>query len=282
MKSTIARFLGPRASSAPSLAGSRNSSPSVKIFDAIPRPLRFCCPPPHTHAHNPSCSASPVPRRYVKAGSAEGETQCPFSQTVRMVLHEKDIEYKLTPIASDDKPVWLVNEFGGLTPVLEHDGEKCVRVLGSAVVRCRPSRARTLLLSLSPPSTDGPSGRRSIAFVRSFVRVAFAAVRTRDSSSKTTRARLGSAARRLLPPRAARRVAAYTPDSDSDDSDSTIVDDVRASDGAGAAGTPSRSRSASTSTSSSRTRRSAAARMLRRRRSRRRAASSRRSRPTSR
>ncbi|CAM9900535.1 unnamed protein product, partial [Phaeothamnion confervicola] len=59
-----------------------------------------------------------------KAG-ADGKSlgDCPFTHYVSMVLHHKGLPFKLTPVAPDAKPDWLVEDYDGKMPCLVHDGE---------------------------------------------------------------------------------------------------------------------------------------------------------------
>lgn len=43
---------------------------------------------------------------------------CPFAQYIQMVLHYKNLPFKLTPCASDAKPDWLVEDYDGQMPCL--------------------------------------------------------------------------------------------------------------------------------------------------------------------
>ena len=60
----------------------------------------------------------------VKAGP-DGTTvgDCPFAHYVRMVLHEKQLDYELCPCTPDKKPLWLIETYGGSMPALRHRRE---------------------------------------------------------------------------------------------------------------------------------------------------------------
>jgi glutathione S-transferase len=61
---------------------------------------------------------------YVKAaedGTSVGD--CPFGQSVRIVLHEKGLDYELRPSVEDTKPSWLVEHYDGKMPALRHRKE---------------------------------------------------------------------------------------------------------------------------------------------------------------
>lgn len=61
---------------------------------------------------------------YVKAaedGTSLGD--CPFAQSVRIVLHEKKLDYELRPSVDDSKPSWLVEHYDGKMPALRHRKE---------------------------------------------------------------------------------------------------------------------------------------------------------------
>lgn len=56
---------------------------------------------------------------YCKAG-ADGNSlgDCPFSHYVAMVLHAKNLPFKMKPTAPDAKPEWLLNGYEGkVTPI---------------------------------------------------------------------------------------------------------------------------------------------------------------------
>jgi len=61
---------------------------------------------------------------YVKAGP-DGISfgDCPFAHYVRMVLHEKQLEYDLCPCTAETKPTWLIDTYGGSMPALRHRKE---------------------------------------------------------------------------------------------------------------------------------------------------------------
>lgn len=48
---------------------------------------------------------------------------CPFAHSVRMVLHEKGLDYDLFPTVQDTKPTWLVEHYEGKLPALRHRKE---------------------------------------------------------------------------------------------------------------------------------------------------------------
>jgi glutathione S-transferase len=61
---------------------------------------------------------------YVKPaedGTSVGD--CPFAHYVRMVLHEKDLEYDLLPTTQENKPNWLLEGYDGKLPALRHRRE---------------------------------------------------------------------------------------------------------------------------------------------------------------
>jgi len=61
---------------------------------------------------------------YLKAGpdpSLPGD--CPFAQTTRMVLSEKNLPYTLRPTTPETKPSWLLDFYGGALPALRHRKE---------------------------------------------------------------------------------------------------------------------------------------------------------------
>ena len=61
---------------------------------------------------------------YVKAGP-DGKSlgDCPFAHFVRMVLHEKKLEYDLIPSVQETKPAWLIRHYEGKMPALRHRRE---------------------------------------------------------------------------------------------------------------------------------------------------------------
>eukprot|EP00555_Chaetoceros_dichaeta_P002380 CAMPEP_0198251634 /NCGR_PEP_ID=MMETSP1447-20131203/2404_1 /TAXON_ID=420782 /ORGANISM="Chaetoceros dichaeta, Strain CCMP1751" /LENGTH=167 /DNA_ID=CAMNT_0043936707 /DNA_START=134 /DNA_END=635 /DNA_ORIENTATION=- len=71
--------------------------------------------------------ATPTPGEmtlYLKAGpdpTLPGD--CPFAQTIRMVLTEKNLPYTLRPTTPDTKPDWLLDFYGGALPALRHRKE---------------------------------------------------------------------------------------------------------------------------------------------------------------
>eukprot|EP00558_Chaetoceros_sp_UNC1202_P000659 CAMPEP_0197259916 /NCGR_PEP_ID=MMETSP1429-20130617/83765_1 /TAXON_ID=49237 /ORGANISM="Chaetoceros sp., Strain UNC1202" /LENGTH=243 /DNA_ID=CAMNT_0042724139 /DNA_START=185 /DNA_END=916 /DNA_ORIENTATION=- len=61
---------------------------------------------------------------YIKAGpDGTSPGDCPFAHYVRMVLHEKSLEYTLIPATQSTKPDWLVDTYGGSMPALRHRQE---------------------------------------------------------------------------------------------------------------------------------------------------------------
>ena len=61
---------------------------------------------------------------YIKAaedGTSPGD--CPFAHYVRMVLHEKSLEYDLQPATRETKPDWLLDHYEGKMPALRHRKE---------------------------------------------------------------------------------------------------------------------------------------------------------------
>jgi len=71
--------------------------------------------------------AAPLPggmTLYVKP-AADGKSvgDCPFAHFVRMVLAEKGLEYDLVPSSQENKPAWLVEDYGGKMPALRHRKE---------------------------------------------------------------------------------------------------------------------------------------------------------------
>jgi len=61
---------------------------------------------------------------YIKAaedGTSPGD--CPFAHFVRMVLHEKNLDYDLLPSTQETKPDWLIDHYGGKMPALRHRKE---------------------------------------------------------------------------------------------------------------------------------------------------------------
>lgn len=61
---------------------------------------------------------------YVKAGpDGTSVGDCPFAQYVRMVLHEKNLDYDLRPSTQETKPTWLIEHYGGKMPALRHRKE---------------------------------------------------------------------------------------------------------------------------------------------------------------
>eukprot|EP00584_Thalassiosira_punctigera_P000601 CAMPEP_0172525636 /NCGR_PEP_ID=MMETSP1067-20121228/690_1 /TAXON_ID=265564 ORGANISM="Thalassiosira punctigera, Strain Tpunct2005C2" /NCGR_SAMPLE_ID=MMETSP1067 /ASSEMBLY_ACC=CAM_ASM_000444 /LENGTH=152 /DNA_ID=CAMNT_0013308951 /DNA_START=42 /DNA_END=497 /DNA_ORIENTATION=- len=71
--------------------------------------------------------ATPLPggmTLYVKP-AADGKSvgDCPFAHFVRMVLAEKGLEYDLVPSSQENKPAWLVEDYGGKLPALRHREE---------------------------------------------------------------------------------------------------------------------------------------------------------------
>ena len=72
-------------------------------------------------------AAAPMPGGmilYVKAGpdgSSLGD--CPFAHFVRIVLHEKGLDYEIRPSTEDTKPQWLIDYYDGSMPALRHRKE---------------------------------------------------------------------------------------------------------------------------------------------------------------
>eukprot|EP00560_Eucampia_antarctica_P002067 CAMPEP_0197837618 /NCGR_PEP_ID=MMETSP1437-20131217/32712_1 /TAXON_ID=49252 ORGANISM="Eucampia antarctica, Strain CCMP1452" /NCGR_SAMPLE_ID=MMETSP1437 /ASSEMBLY_ACC=CAM_ASM_001096 /LENGTH=318 /DNA_ID=CAMNT_0043444801 /DNA_START=152 /DNA_END=1108 /DNA_ORIENTATION=+ len=71
--------------------------------------------------------ATPLPggmTLYLKAGpdgSSIGD--CPFAHYVRMILHEKGLEYDVRPCTKETKPDWLIDYYDGSVPALRHRKE---------------------------------------------------------------------------------------------------------------------------------------------------------------
>ncbi|CAM9506076.1 unnamed protein product [Ascophyllum nodosum] len=61
---------------------------------------------------------------FCKAG-ADGISlgDCPFAHYIQMVLHYKELPFKLTPCSPESKPDWLVEEYEGQMPCLVDNGE---------------------------------------------------------------------------------------------------------------------------------------------------------------
>lgn len=91
-------------------------------------PTRNMCSRANSRLHMSTQAAKPPQQGELellcKAGPG-GKTlgDCPFAHYVSMALHAKDIPFKLTPLASDAKPTWLVEGFEGKMPCLVHKGE---------------------------------------------------------------------------------------------------------------------------------------------------------------
>ena len=61
---------------------------------------------------------------YIKAGpDGKAPGDCPFAHYVRMVLHEKNLEYDLRPSTQETKPTWLIEHYEGKMPALRHRKE---------------------------------------------------------------------------------------------------------------------------------------------------------------
>lgn len=61
---------------------------------------------------------------YCKAGpDGTSVGDCPFAHYVRLVLHEKNLEYDLRPSTPETKPLWLVDQYQGKMPALRHRQE---------------------------------------------------------------------------------------------------------------------------------------------------------------
>eukprot|EP00581_Thalassiosira_minuscula_P014957 CAMPEP_0183729080 /NCGR_PEP_ID=MMETSP0737-20130205/29671_1 /TAXON_ID=385413 /ORGANISM="Thalassiosira miniscula, Strain CCMP1093" /LENGTH=291 /DNA_ID=CAMNT_0025961185 /DNA_START=4 /DNA_END=879 /DNA_ORIENTATION=- len=71
--------------------------------------------------------ATPLPggmTLYVKpAEDGKSVGDCPFAHFVRMVLSEKGLEYDLLPSTPENKPQWLLDDYGGKMPALRHRKE---------------------------------------------------------------------------------------------------------------------------------------------------------------
>ena len=67
---------------------------------------------------------------YFKAGPGdEGATaigDCPYAQYVRIALEEKGVPYVLKPSTLYNKPLWLVQKYGGALPAIVHGTEQYV------------------------------------------------------------------------------------------------------------------------------------------------------------
>ena len=61
---------------------------------------------------------------YVKPGQ-DGKSvgDCPFAHFIRMALTEKGLEYDLVPATAENKPQWLLDDYGGKLPALRHRKE---------------------------------------------------------------------------------------------------------------------------------------------------------------
>mmetsp|Transcript_15249 Transcript_15249/g.23926 ORF Transcript_15249/g.23926 Transcript_15249/m.23926 type:complete len:297 (+) Transcript_15249:88-978(+) len=71
--------------------------------------------------------ATPLPggmTLYIKP-AADGTSigDCPFGHFVRMVLTEKGLDYDLIPSSPENKPQWLIDDYGGKMPALRHRKE---------------------------------------------------------------------------------------------------------------------------------------------------------------
>lgn len=61
---------------------------------------------------------------YIKAGSdGTSAGDCPFAHYIRMVLHEKNLDYDLKPTTQETKPTWLIQHYEGKLPALRHRKE---------------------------------------------------------------------------------------------------------------------------------------------------------------
>uniref|UniRef100_A0A6U3NUI9 glutathione dehydrogenase (ascorbate) n=1 Tax=Ditylum brightwellii TaxID=49249 RepID=A0A6U3NUI9_9STRA len=61
---------------------------------------------------------------YIKAGpDGKSVGDCPFAHYVRIVLHEKGLEYDVRPSTQDTKPQWLIDYYEGSMPALRHRKE---------------------------------------------------------------------------------------------------------------------------------------------------------------
>ena len=67
---------------------------------------------------------------YLKAGPGdEGASaigDCPYAQYVRIALEEKGVPYVLKPCTLYNKPLWLVQQYGGALPAISHGTEQYV------------------------------------------------------------------------------------------------------------------------------------------------------------
>eukprot|EP00095_Tigriopus_kingsejongensis_P010584 maker-scaffold449_size167299-snap-gene-0.13 protein:Tk10584 transcript:maker-scaffold449_size167299-snap-gene-0.13-mRNA-1 annotation:"gsh-dependent dehydroascorbate monomeric enzymes catalyzing the reduction of dha into asc" len=60
---------------------------------------------------------------YVKAGPDQKSIgDCPFAHYVRMVIAVKGVDCDVIPLPPSNKPDWLVEDFDGKMPVLDHKG----------------------------------------------------------------------------------------------------------------------------------------------------------------
>lgn len=71
--------------------------------------------------------ATPTPggmTLYIKAGpDGTSVGDCPFAHYIRMILHEKNLEYEVCPATAETKPSWLIDFYGGAMPALRHKKE---------------------------------------------------------------------------------------------------------------------------------------------------------------
>ena len=74
--------------------------------------------------HNDTTTAAGGMTLYVKpAEDGKSVGDCPFAHFVRMVLHEKNLEYDLLPTTQENKPQWLLEDYDGKMPALRHRRE---------------------------------------------------------------------------------------------------------------------------------------------------------------
>ena len=97
---------------------------------------------------------------HVKAGPDGAFGDCPFAHATRMALEHKGIEYNLMPHKPDAKPDWLVADYGGAMPCLEHDD----KIVTESAVIADYIDERFPMPSLSPPGLDRAEAARSDVF----------------------------------------------------------------------------------------------------------------------
>ena len=91
-------------------------------------------------------------------GKAFGD--CPFAHATRMALEHKGVAYELMPHGPDNKPDWLLADYGGAMPCLE-DGKKIVTessVIADYIDESFPEP------SLSPSGLEAAEAARSPVF----------------------------------------------------------------------------------------------------------------------